>query len=150
LTIIPLGQTSLSGSSDLPEGLARRAGTHPSSEGFPSYLVLLRVGFTMPWPLLARRCALTAPFHPYLTLGPENRSSKSGWIAARRYFLCGTGRLAALNLQARTLSGTLLCGVRTFLPDMLGATVRSANQQLFDYNNSPRYQFLGFGQKPDR
>jgi len=30
----------------------------------------------------------------------------------------------------RTLSGTLLFGVRTFLPGSPGATVRSANQQL--------------------
>ncbi len=30
------------------------------------YLVLLLVGFTMPLPLPAARCALTAPFHPYL------------------------------------------------------------------------------------
>ena len=33
--------------------------------GLPPYLVLLRVGFAMPAPLLERRCALTAPFHPY-------------------------------------------------------------------------------------
>jgi hypothetical protein len=33
------------------------------------YLVLLPVGFTLP-PLLPKaRCALTAPFHPYLLLG---------------------------------------------------------------------------------
>ena len=32
---------------------------------FPPYLVLLRVGFTLPQPLLPARCALTAPFHPY-------------------------------------------------------------------------------------
>jgi len=32
----------------------------------PPYLVLLRVGFALPAPLLERRCALTAPFHPYL------------------------------------------------------------------------------------
>ena len=32
---------------------------------FPPYLVLLRVGFTLPQPLLTARCALTAPFHPY-------------------------------------------------------------------------------------
>src|SRR5215471_1498964 len=32
---------------------------------FPSYLVLLRVGFAMPRALLRGRCALTAPFHPY-------------------------------------------------------------------------------------
>ena len=29
------------------------------------YLGLLRVGFTLPLPLLVARCALTAPFHPY-------------------------------------------------------------------------------------
>ena len=32
---------------------------------FPPYLVLLRVGFTLPRPLRDERCALTAPFHPY-------------------------------------------------------------------------------------
>ena len=32
----------------------------------PAYLVLLRVGFTMRCRLLDVRCALTAPFHPYL------------------------------------------------------------------------------------
>jgi len=34
----------------------------------PPYLVLLRVGFALPAALLRRRCALTAPFHPYLSL----------------------------------------------------------------------------------
>src|SRR5215510_4370762 len=29
------------------------------------YLVLLRVGFSLPAELLLPRCALTAPFHPY-------------------------------------------------------------------------------------
>ncbi|GIR33667.1 MAG: hypothetical protein CM15mP46_6620 [Alphaproteobacteria bacterium] len=29
------------------------------------YMVLLRMGFTMPVLLPVRRCALTAPFHPY-------------------------------------------------------------------------------------
>jgi len=71
----------------------------------PPYLVLLRVGFTMPRPLLAGRCALTAPFHPYRL--PEG---------SRRYVLCGTGRPLSFNSTSRTLSGTLLCGVRTFLP----------------------------------
>ena len=33
----------------------------------------------------------------------------------RRYLLCGTCRLAALTPRSRTLSGTLPCGVRTFL-----------------------------------
>jgi hypothetical protein len=36
-----------------------------SEARLPPYLVLLRVGFAMPAPLLERRCALTAPFHPY-------------------------------------------------------------------------------------
>jgi len=31
-----------------------------------TYLVLLRVGFTLPLLLPTARCALTAPFHPYL------------------------------------------------------------------------------------
>jgi hypothetical protein len=33
----------------------------------------------------------------------------------RRYLLCGTCRLAAFTPRSRTLSGTLPCGVRTFL-----------------------------------
>ena len=33
------------------------------------YLVLLQVGFTLPRLLPDARCALTAPFHPYLLLG---------------------------------------------------------------------------------
>jgi hypothetical protein len=37
----------------------------------PPYLVLLRVGFALPATLLARRCALTAPFHPYLGVAAE-------------------------------------------------------------------------------
>jgi hypothetical protein len=32
-----------------------------------------------------------------------------------RYIFCGTGRLPALKPESRTLSGTLPCGVRTFL-----------------------------------
>ena len=70
----------------------------------PPYLVLLRVGFALPAPLLERRCALTAPFHPY----PD--------VAAGRYVFCGTFRQLTLTPASRTLSGTLLCGVRTFLP----------------------------------
>ena len=38
---------------------------------FPPYLVLLRVGFALPAALLARRCALTAPFHPYPGVAAE-------------------------------------------------------------------------------
>ncbi len=52
--------------------MAHRAGTRPceteASQELPPYLVLLRVGFALPAALLRRRCALTAPFHPYLSL----------------------------------------------------------------------------------
>src|ERR1039457_2388135 len=42
---------------------------------FPPYLVLLRVGFTLPPALPPERCALTAPFHPYRTGRRGNRPS---------------------------------------------------------------------------
>jgi len=51
-----------------PEVVAHRAGTRPAETELPPYLVLLRVGFALPAALLRRRCALTAPFHPYLNL----------------------------------------------------------------------------------
>ncbi len=51
---------------------------------FP-YLVLLRVGFTLPPTLPPARCALTAPFHPY-------RPVADGF---RRYVFCGTFRRLA-------------------------------------------------------
>ena len=145
------------------------------------YLVLLRVGFSLPPPLLAARCALTAPFHPYpaqlrpeiLTMGAPGspffwanlglwpiiaffwqlwesqldgcpilslllgkggklnssgapgspffwanlcrvpKTSGSSW--AGRYIFCGTFRKRPLKAAPRTLSGTPLYGVRTFL-----------------------------------
>src|SRR5580704_5067244 len=83
----------------------------------PPYLVLLRVGFALPAPLLQRRCALTAPFHPYLAVPLRPRCiwrRLSG--TAGRYVFCGTSRQPTLRSASRTLSGTLLCGVRTFLP----------------------------------
>ena len=47
-----------------------------------TYLVLLRVGFTLPLLLPAVRCALTTPFHPYLY------SRTNHW----RSTFCGTFR----------------------------------------------------------
>ena len=81
---------------------------------FLPYLVLLRVGFAMRRVLLRVRCALTAPFHPYPPRGG-------------RYLLCGTFRRTPLTAPSRTLSGTLLCGVRTFLC-LATAIVRSGCQ----------------------
>jgi archaetidylinositol phosphate synthase len=42
---------------------------------FPPYLVLLRVGFTLPPALPPERCALTAPFHPYPGAGVSATAS---------------------------------------------------------------------------
>jgi hypothetical protein len=63
---IPLGRPSPSASCDRPE---RRRGGSPGNPVWlrdprRSYLVLLPVGFSLPLPLPATRCALTAPFHP--------------------------------------------------------------------------------------
>ena len=55
-------------------------GTVRTTPVFP-YLVLLRVGFTLPCLLPAMRCALTAPFHPY----PATE-------VIGRYIFCGTFR----------------------------------------------------------
>ncbi len=79
-TAIHLGRTSPYASSDLP-GSTR--GPRAAAQGcMPPYLVLLRVGFTLPLLLPPARCALTAPFHPYL---PSRRRD-------RRYLFCGTFR----------------------------------------------------------
>jgi len=56
-TVIPLRRLSPDTCSDLPGSRADHAIVLP-------YLVLLRVGFTVPRLLPAARCALTAPFHP--------------------------------------------------------------------------------------
>src|ERR687891_2736723 len=60
---IPLGRPSPDASRDLPGRLARKPAFPPQRKRRP-YLVLLPVGFTVPSPLPAPRCALTAPFHP--------------------------------------------------------------------------------------
>ena len=52
-----------------------------------------------------------------------------------RYIFCGTSRRMDLNPPSRTLSGTLLCGVRTFLPPLTSRERPSgpaANGSLYD------------------
>ena len=66
-TAIPLGCRLRGTSRDQP---GRRGGNALASRGSRRaagrpYSVLLPVGFTLPALLPARRCALTAPFHPY-------------------------------------------------------------------------------------
>jgi hypothetical protein len=67
-----------------------------------SYLVLLRVGFALPVGLLRLRCALTAPFHPYLVRGG--------------IFSVALSVKSALSGSPRPFAGTLPYGDRTLLP----------------------------------
>ena len=72
-TIIHLRYLSPNTFSDLPKSFC-------GSQNTDFYLVLLRVGFTLPQTLPLARCALTAPFQPYLK---------------RRYIFCCTFRRLA-------------------------------------------------------
>ena len=74
----------------------RQIRTDPGLLPRRSYSVLLPVGFAVPPALPQTRCALTAPFHPYL---PEVRT------CGGRFVLCGTVPEAAR--PRRTLSGTV-------------------------------------------
>ena len=64
---IPLGRPLPDASRDRP---GWRGGNASDPEVRHPYLVLLPVGFALPPPLPAARCALTAPFHP---CRPANR-----------------------------------------------------------------------------
>ncbi len=85
----------------------------------PPYLVLLRAGFCLPPVLPRARCALTAPFHPYLSPRPCGAHRRAV------YFLCH----CPSGCPDRALPGALPCGVRTFLPpSTLGsASARAAS-----------------------
>ena len=94
-------------------------------EPVPPYLVLLRAGFCLPPTLPPARCALTAPFHPYLS-------------CPRRYFFCATD---PSDCSARALPGALPSGVRTFLPPPplakpRGLTRSEAGDRLVGYDAS--------------
>ncbi len=78
------------------------------------YLALLRVGFTVPRLLPAARCALTAPFHPYL----YRLDSRPSAVCFLWHFPSPSG--------ARALPGTLPCGARTFLDTGTWPTPRSS------------------------
>ena len=100
-TVIPLGRALLHGSSDLPgscdapsqhvpAGSANsRGGARIERTGAVlPYLVLLRVGFSLPPPLLAARCALTAPFHPYpAQLADAGDDASTNKLGGAVYFL---------------------------------------------------------------
>src|SRR5580658_3338492 len=107
VTAIPLGRPLPNASCDRPE--RRRKGPPGTSGSLPnacrSYLVLLPVGFSLPPPLPAARCALTAPFHPCRP--PEGCRGR-----ARRYTFCGTFPGVA---PAGRYPAPYLRGARTFL-----------------------------------
>ena len=73
---IHLRRTSPHACSDLPGSGAGHASS-PVGDALP-YLVLLRVGFTLPPVLPPARCALTAPFHPYLASSRTYRAFCAG------------------------------------------------------------------------
>ena len=78
------------------------------------YSVLLPVGFALPSPLPATRCALTAPFHPY----PSKPEGGGG-----RFDLCGTFPGVA---PAGRYPAPYVDGARTFLPGHLSVIAGAA------------------------
>ena len=64
VTAIPLGRPLPDASRDLPGRRRGNAARRSLRVPCRPYLVLLPVGFALPPPLPAARCALTAPFHP--------------------------------------------------------------------------------------
>ena len=89
-----------------PEVVTRRAGTiRANPESLPIWSCSV---WGLPCPLHYCRGGALLPH--LFTLTRRIRR------CTRRYVLCGTSRQPGLNPASRTLSGTLLCGVRTFLP----------------------------------
>jgi hypothetical protein len=81
---IHLGRSSPSASRDRPGW--RRGNPPDPLPGRPGrvchpYLVLLPVGFTLPSPLPATRCALTAPFHPCRPRSQERNPGLGGLLS---------------------------------------------------------------------
>lgn len=106
---IHLGRPLPDASRDRPgrrrENSARRSPARkPETSACRPYLVLLPVGFTVPPPLPATRCALTAPFQPC-------RQPAIG--RGRRSALCGTFPGVA---PAGRYPAPCFRGARTFLP----------------------------------
>ena len=123
-TTIPLGAPSLARSSNLPGGFlplgacARRRGpaswragpARTATARGPSrcFLPIWSCSvWGLPCLLRYRRSGALLP-HLFTLTFCRSRDQ-------RRYLLCGTGRLRAFTPGSRTLSGTLPCGVRTFL-----------------------------------
>ena len=87
---------------------ARPAAPAKADAACRSYFVLLPVGFALPPPLPAARCALTDTISPLPPAGPQG-TSRWAW----RYVFCGTFPGVA---PAGRYPAPCLRGVRTFLP----------------------------------
>jgi len=75
--IIPLDRPSRDGSRDLPGPLGPTTALPSLRKAHGPYSVLLLAGLAMPSLLPGTRCALTAPFHPYL---PSSRRTWAGGL----------------------------------------------------------------------
>lgn len=80
------------------------------------YLVLLPMGFSLPTLLPKSRCALTAPFHPYLKGGLFSvaLSLKSPWPAINRHRVSVEPGLSSLQKKSGcpTVCRAVLMGLR--------------------------------------
>lgn len=115
VTAIPLGRPSPGASSNQPERRGQRI--RPccaSGAACRSYSVLLPAGLAMPPTLPPARCALTAPFHPYLPL--------PGSFGGRFAFCCTVPGVA----PAGNYPAPCFHGARTFLPALIRNAGRAA------------------------
>ena len=109
VTVIPLAGPLLAQSSaTYPKVMACRAGTRKNRSSYSLPIWSCSV-WGLPCPLHYCRGGALLPHLFTLTLA----------LPLRRYVFCGTSRQPTLRSASRTLSGTLLCGVRTFLPPFL-------------------------------
>ncbi len=125
-----VGMRSFLWDSDCSKPQATYPRIDPSFDGnapgpaLSAYLVLLPVGFALPLVSPRMRCALTAPFHPYLRkcrmmnaeCGMRNSLHHSSFFILHfpgRYLFCGTFRSRLLGTSP--LATTVPCAVRTFL-----------------------------------
>src|SRR5580693_9037155 len=83
--LYPFGRQSFVWAGHRYPALAAYPEVHWDGPSLLPYLALLRVGFALPAKLLPPRCALTAPFHPYLF--------QHECTVHRRYIFCGTFRI---------------------------------------------------------
>ena len=105
-------------------GSSRTALTARSPRALPflPYLVLLRVGFAMPRALLPGRCALTAPFHPYLRLQLEGSARLAPACPRVRFEQNGSHRPLTRPVAVYSLWHFPSNGLKAILPDVIRHT----------------------------